>query len=58
MFEATNVEDHFRVSNLVIGNGGGVGLASDMTNWHVLGSKQPALEYHTWTSQVPQTTSY
>ena len=47
MFEATNVEDHFRVYNLVVGYGGWVRLSWDMTSWHVLRSKEPALEYET-----------
>ena len=45
MFEATDVEDNFRVSNPVPGNGGGVRLASVVVCRHVLGSKQPTLEF-------------
>ena len=45
MFEAANVEDHFRVSNLVIGYGGWVWFPCDVASWHVFRSKQPALEY-------------
>ena len=45
MFEATNVEDNFRVSNPVPGNGGGVRLASVVVCRHVLGSKQPTLDF-------------
>ena len=47
MFEATDVEDNFRVSNPVPGNGGGVRLASVVVCWHVLGSKQPTLDFST-----------
>ena len=47
MFEATNVEDHFRVGNLVIGYGGWVWLPRNMPSRHVFWCKQPALEYQT-----------
>ena len=39
MFEATDVEDNFRVSNPVPGNGGGVRLARVVVCWHVLWGK-------------------
>ena len=47
MFEATDVEDNFRVSNPVPGNGGGVRLASVVVGRHVLGGKQPTLDFST-----------
>ena len=47
MFEAANVEDHFRVSNLVIGYSGWVWLPCDMASRHVFRCEQPALEYQT-----------
>ena len=47
MFEAANVEDHFRVGNLVIGYGGWVWLPCNMASRHVFRCEQPALEYQT-----------
>ena len=47
MFEAANVEDHFRVSNLVIGYSGWVWLPCDVASRHVFRCKQPTLEYQT-----------
>ena len=47
MFEAANVEDHFRVGNLVIGYSGWLWLPRNMASRHVFRGKQPALEYQT-----------